>query len=170
MQWFFALSLILLSLVLFWIAYRQKRSSGLPNLRVVYTDTQMWNRVEKPFYDPVLGLTGKPDYLVKDKGSFIPIEVKSGFAPQTPYSSHIFQLAAYCMLVWGTYKKRPTHGIIHYANRTFAVDFTPQLEVEFRDLIDEIHHCDRSQNPARSHESHSRCRACGYRDICDQKL
>jgi CRISPR-associated exonuclease Cas4 len=170
MTWIFSLGLILIALVLFWISRRQQRSSGLPNLRVVYTDTRMWDRVEKPLYDPVLGLTGKPDYLVKEKDLLIPLEVKSGYAPATPYSSHIFQLAAYCMLVWSTYKKRPTHGFVHYANRTFAVDFTPQLEEEFRNLVTEIHRCDRSTNPSRSHDSRQRCSACGYRDICDQKL
>jgi CRISPR-associated exonuclease Cas4 len=170
MTWIFALVLIVIALILFLVSRRQQRCSGLPSLKVVYTDTKMWNRVEKPLYDPVLGLTGKPDYLVMEKDLIIPLEVKSGFAPAIPYDSHILQLVAYCMLVWSMYKKRPTHGFIHYANRTFAVDFTPQLEEEFRDLVSEIHHCDRSQNPSRSHESPERCRSCGYRDICDQKL
>jgi len=170
MTWIFALVLIVIALILFLVSRRQQRSSGLPSLKVVYTDTKMWNRVEKPLYDPVLGLTGKPDYLVMEKDLIIPLEVKSGFAPAIPYESHILQLVAYCMLVWSMYKKRPTHGFIHYANRTFAVDFTLQLEEEFRDLVAEIHHCDRSQNPSRSHESPERCQSCGYRDICDQKL
>ncbi len=170
MTWIVALGLIVIALILFLISRGQQRSSGMPNLRVVYSDTRMWNRVEKPLYDPILGLTGKPDYLVKEKDLLIPLEVKSGYAPSTPYESHILQLVAYCMLVWSTYKKRPTHGFVHYANRTFAVDFTPQLEEEFRSLVDEIHHCDRSTNPARSHDSPQRCRVCGYRDICDQKL
>jgi CRISPR-associated exonuclease Cas4 len=170
MTWIIALVLIVIALILFLISRCQQRASGLPNLRVVYTDTKMWNRVEKPLYDPILGLTGKPDYLVKENDDIVPLEVKSGYAPATPYESHILQLVTYCMLVWSTYKKRPTHGFVHYANRTFAVDFTPQLEEEFRSLVAEIHRCDRSQNPARSHDSPQRCRACGYRDICDQRL
>lgn len=170
MTWIFALVLIAIALILFLVSRRQQRASGLPSLKVVYTDTRMWNRVEKPLYDPGLGLTGKPDYLVMEKDSIVPLEVKSGFAPATPYESHIQQLVAYCMLVWSTYKKRPTHGFIHYPNRTFEVEFTTQLEEEFRELVSEIHRCDRSQNPSRSHESPERCRACGYRELCDQKI
>ena len=169
-MWIVALILILAALLILLISRRQQRASGLPNLQVVYSDTRMWNRVEKPMYDPVIGLTGKPDYLVKEDGFLIPLEVKSSFAPTSPYPSHVYQLIAYCMLVWRTTQQRPPRGLIHYANRTFAIDFSPQMEQDFLALVEQIHHCDRSTNPARSHDSPSRCRRCGYREICDQKL
>jgi CRISPR-associated exonuclease Cas4 len=81
---------------------------------------------------------GKPDYLVQSGGSIIPVEVKSGRAPAAPYDSHIFQLAAYCLLVEKTYGKRPPYGIIHYAGRDFAIDYTRQLESALLDWLAEI--------------------------------
>ena len=109
-MWIVALVLIVAALLILLISRRQQRASGLPNLQVVYTDTRMWNRVEKPIYDPVIGLTGKPDYLVKEDDILIPLEVKSGFAPTSPYHSHVYQLIAYCMLVWRTTKNAPPTG------------------------------------------------------------
>jgi CRISPR-associated exonuclease Cas4 len=170
-EWFLiAAILLVLALVCFLFSRQQQKSSGLPGLRVVYTDTRLWGRLERPLYDPNIGLTGKPDYIIEQKGSLIPVEVKSSFAPEIPYRSHVLQLAAYCILIERSQKKRPPYGLIHYSNRTFAVDFTPQLESDFLELVEEIHHSDRSSSPARSHQSKPRCEKCGYRSICDQKL
>ncbi len=95
-----AIFLVLLALALLWQARRAQKASGLPGGRVIYTDTRAWgNKVEKPLYDASLGLTGKPDYLVEKNGRIIPVEVKSGRAPQSPYDSHIYQLASYFLLV-----------------------------------------------------------------------
>src|SRR3972149_6466396 len=58
-----AFLLILGALLLLWAAARQRRSAGLPGGRIIYTDTNRWDRLEKPLYDPALEITGKPDYL-----------------------------------------------------------------------------------------------------------
>ena len=70
---------------------------------MISSDTSEWGKVEKPLYDPLSGLTGKPDYLVEENGFYIPVEVKSSRAPGLPYDSHIYQVAAYCLLVERTY-------------------------------------------------------------------
>ena len=93
------LGLLLTALLLFWVSTVRRKRAGLPGGRVIYTDTRDWGPVEKPLYDPLLGLTGKPDYIVEQNGRFIPVEVKTGRTPDAPYDSHIFQLAAYCHLV-----------------------------------------------------------------------
>ena len=129
------LVLLVLAFVLFFISAQQRHSSGLPGGRVIYTDTRAWGKVEKPFFDRDLGLTGKPDYLVEQNGMIIPVEVKTGRTPEAPYDSHIFQVAAYCYLVQKSTGKRPPHGIIHYPGRDFAVDYTPELENALLDLI-----------------------------------
>ena len=107
------LFLFLLAILFFWQSGKQRREAGLPGGRVIYTDTGGWGAVERPLYYPPLKLTGKPDYLVRQNGIIIPVEVKSGRAPESPYDSHIFQLASYCLLVEKTYNKRPPYGIIH---------------------------------------------------------
>lgn len=164
------LLVVLLSFILFWQAGRAQRASGLPGGKVVYTDTGGWGRLEKPLFDARLGLTGKPDYLLEQGELIIPIEVKTGRTPAAPYDSHIFQLAAYCLLVQRTYGKRPTHGLIKYPNRTFQVDYTPQLERELLLLLDEMHLSQRKRALPRSHEQPARCTRCGFRNICDDRL
>jgi len=164
------LILFVLALALLAIAGRQRRAAGLPGGRVIYTDTGGWGKLEKPLYDTELGLTGKPDYLVEKDGAILPVEVKSGRAPNAPYDSHIYQLAAYCLLVERTYGKRPPYGIIHYANRDFAVDYTPALESALLDLLAEIRQAETRREVPRSHEVPQRCQGCGFREACDQAL
>jgi CRISPR-associated exonuclease Cas4 len=164
------LALILFALLFFWQAGRQRREAGLPGGRVVYTDTRAWDIVEKPLFSNELGLTGKPDYLVEQNGKLIPVEVKTGRVPDAPYDSHIFQLAAYCLLVEKTYGKRPPYGIIHYSNRDFAVDYTSQLELALLDHLADMRRDELRKDVPRSHEDAARCRRCGFRKVCDQSL
>jgi CRISPR-associated exonuclease Cas4 len=165
-----ALVLVILALVFLWLSSRQRKQAGLPGGRIIYTDTRAWGEVEKPLYDSQLGLTGKPDYLVEQNGQVIPVEVKSGRAPDAPYDSHIYQVAAYCLLVQRGMGKRPPYGIIHYNDRDFAVDYTPELENELLDILAEMRRDETRTSVARSHENPARCNRCGFRDLCDQKL
>ena len=164
------LFIFLLALIFFWQSGRQQKEAGLPGGRVIYTDTRGWGKLERPLYNDLLGLTGKPDYLVQEKGQIIPVEVKSGRAPESPYDSHIYQLAAYCLLVEKSYGKRPPYGIIHYENRDFAVDYTPELESSLLDLLAEMRRDELKREVERSHEQAARCARCGFKSACDQSL
>ena len=166
----FALFLLAVALLLFWQSDKQRKQTGLPGGRVIYTDTRGWGIVDKPLYDRKLRLTGKPDYLVERGAEIIPVEVKSGQAPKAPYDSHIYQLASYCLLVERTLGKRPSYGIIHYENRDFAIDYTPELEASLLEVLAEMRRDERRSDVACSHASPARCRGCGYREICDQRL
>jgi CRISPR-associated exonuclease Cas4 len=165
-----ALLLLLVTLVLFWFAARKQKDAGLPLGRVIYADPGGWVKVEKPLYDSLYGLTGKPDYLVNSGGTIIPVEVKSIFAPTVPYDSHLFQLAAYCLLVERSMGKRPPHGFIKYRNRTIEVDYNSELENSLLDVIKNIRLSERAEEVDRSHEEANRCARCGFRSICDQRL
>jgi len=167
---YFALALLFFAFIFFWQSGRQRKAAGLPGGRVIYTDTHGWNKVEKPLYNAALDLTGKPDYLIEKNGQIIPVEVKSGKTPDAPYDSHIYQLASYCLLVEKTYHKRPPYGIIHYEGRDFAVDYTRGLEASLLDLLSEMKRDERRKEIPRSHEQVSRCKRCGFRDVCDQSL
>ncbi|HSG42948.1 MAG TPA: CRISPR-associated protein Cas4 [Anaerolineales bacterium] len=162
--------LLFIAFIFFWQSGRQREAAGLPGGRVIYTDTHGWNKVEKPLYNGTLGLTGKPDYLIEQNGQIIPVEVKSGRAPNAPYDSHIYQLASYCLLVDKTYHKRPPYGIIHYEDRDFAVEYTRELEASLLDLLAEMHKDERKKNVPRSHEQASRCKGCGFSAVCDESL
>lgn len=166
-----AFILLLLALLVWIFAQRARQASGLPAGQVVYSDTGGWTRLEKPLFSARLQLTGKPDYLVRQGAAYIPVEVKSGRAPaEGPYASHVYQLAAYCALVAETYHHRPAYGLIKYTDRTLAVDFTPALEAELSDLLEEMHAEVEAEDVARSHSSAARCRACGFREACDESL
>lgn len=165
-----ALVLFVLALILLWGSARQRQRSGLPGGRVVYTDTGAWKRLEQPLFDPSIGLTGKPDYLVERDGRLIPVEVKTGRTPSAPYDSHIYQAAAYCLLVERALGKRPPYAIIHYPERDFAIDYTPELESALLDTLADLRRDELRQDVERSHEEPNRCARCGFRDDCDEAL
>jgi len=167
---YIGLFILLAAILLFIFSSRQRYAAGLPGGRIIYTDTRSWGTLEKPLFDGDLGITGKPDYLVEQNGKVIPVEVKTGRTPTAPYDSHIFQVAAYCYLVHKTTGKRPPYGIIHYTGRDFAVDYTSELESALLDLVADMRISERRAEVARSHEDEQRCRRCGFRDGCDQRL
>ena len=160
---------LLLGVALILLARRARERAGLPGGDVVYTDT--WRRVERPLFSRRLGLTGKPDYLVEDGGELIPVEVKSAAAPAAgPYEAHLYQLAAYCLLVAEQSGRRPRRGFIRYADRGYAVDFTRDLERRTLALLDDMRADLEAAAVRRSHDSPARCRGCGYREGCSEAL
>jgi CRISPR-associated exonuclease Cas4 len=167
---YLAIALALIAILLFWQAADQRRKAGLPAGRVIYADASQWQRVDRPLYDPILRLTGKPDYLIEQGGKLIPVEVKSTRVGDAPYDSHIFQLAAYCLLVARQMGQRPAQGLIHYPNQNFAIDYTPALETALLKLLDEMRARDTHKGLPRSHASPQRCARCSYRLVCDQRL
>jgi len=167
------LAFVLLTLaVLVWLLARLARArTGLPAGVVVYSDTGGWTRVERPLFSSALQLTGKPDYLVRQRQAVIPVEVKSGQAPPDgPHPGHKYQLAAYCALVTEAYGRRPDYGLIQYADRTLAVNYTGEMEAELRALLDDMRNEAENDEVPRSHNSPARCRACGFLDVCDEAL
>lgn len=167
---YIALLLFILALALIWHSSRVRRSIGLPGGKIIYSDTRGWLPIQEPLYDARLGLTGRPDYLIKQGKKVIPVEVKSSRLTSGPYDSHIYQLAAYCILVERSMGQRPPYGILRYPSRTYQIDFTPALEKATLDLIGEIRSEKRKQTVHRSHSEQNRCARCGYRSQCDERL
>lgn len=165
-----ALGFLLLGVMLFVQARRTQQAAGLPLGEVIYADTSRWQPTEKPLYDPESRLTGRPDYLVRQGSTVIPVEVKSARVGALPHDSHVFQLAAYCHLVTVTFGERPPFGILHYQNRTFRVPYTAALESQLFALLETLRADERRRNVPRSHEQPPRCAKCGYRTVCDQSL
>ena len=162
--------LLLIGAVLLWISSQQRRATGLPAGKVVYSDHSEWGKIETPLYDPTFNLTGKPDYLVERSNEIIPVEVKSSRLKSAPYDSHIYQLAAYCLLIEQTFSIKPAYGILNYVNQDIAVDYTPELEQSLIDTIREMRSLSRRRKIDRSHESANRCRGCGFNSVCDQAI
>ena len=50
------------------------------------------------------------------------------------------------------------------------MEYTRELEASLLDLLAEMHKNERRKNIPRSHEQASRCKGCGFRDVCDESL
>ena len=170
--WWLVLLLFALAIALLLLSLRERKKSRLPDAQVVYADTDLWQKVPQTLVDHRLGLVGKPDYVMKTKqGSLIPVEVKTGHTPETPYDSHQLQLMAYGLLIQSNYAQTPQYGLLHYPEKDFRVDFTPELETRLMDTLGDIRQIEKvNTTPDRSHNSSARCRSCGYRGVCDQKI
>lgn len=144
--------------------------TGLPQGRVIYADTGAWNRCEKPLFSRRYLLTGKPDYLVDDRRTKIPVEVKSVLSPPSPYRSHVLQLAAYCLLVEEEAGQPPPYGIIKYQDQTCAIEYTAPLRDELLSVLAEMRQRLAADDVAPSHANPNRCRSCGYREECEERL
>lgn len=148
-------------------AYRQ---TGLPPGRVIAADTSHWRRLQSPLISRRWGLVGRPDYLVTTADGMIPVEVKSGRCPSTPYFSHLLQLAAYCLLVEEAAQQRPPYGILHYSDATLQIPFDDALRQRLLDTMAAMRRDEGRPAVARSHAEPERCRSCGVRHACDQSL
>ena len=170
--WWLVLLLFALAVALLLLSLRERKKSRLPEAQVIYADTDLWQRVPQTLVDHRLGLVGKPDYVMKTRqGSLIPVEVKTGHAPETPYDSHQLQLMAYGLLIQSNYAQTPQYGLLHYPEKDFRVDFTPELETRLMDTLGDIRQIEKvNTTPDCSHNSSARCRSCGYRGVCDQKI
>jgi CRISPR-associated exonuclease Cas4 len=171
------LALFLLALVLgglgLWLLLRAsagRKAAGLPVGRVTYADTGAWDRCEQPLFSRAQRLAGRPDYLVRSGAAVVPVEVKSGLAPRQPYAAHLLQLAAYCLLVEEQEGRAPPYGILKYEDQAFEIAYTPALRAELLAALAAMRRGLGADNVNRSHEQPERCRGCGYREQCDQRL
>lgn len=155
-----------------WSRGQQLRDeSGLPAGDIIYTDSGAWIANDAPLFAPDLRLTGKPDYLIeRPQGDIIPVEIKSSRAPAEPWEGHVFQLAAYCLLVEEHYGVRPPFGIIQYQDQAFEVDYTIELEEDLLDLLAEMREARFMGELDRDHNDWPRCQHCSMRSHCYQRL
>lgn len=165
------LLLLFVAAVLWFRGRDMHRESGLPAGQVIYTDTGAWRANSEVLHAAHLRLVGKPDYLVEQNdGTIIPVEIKSSLAPDAPWEGQVLQLAAYCLLVETNYGVRPPYGILQYKDRAFAVDYTPDLEADLLDVLDEMRATREEDDPDPGHDDRRRCAACGVRQACDRRL
>jgi CRISPR-associated exonuclease Cas4 len=165
-----AIILTVIAAILLWFAQRQSKTAGLPYGKIIYNDTRAWNRVEKTLFHPTFRLAGKPDYVVKQGNTLIPVEIKSTRIKDAPLDGHIYQLAAYCLLIQNEYGIRPSYGILGYSNRSYKIDYTEKMELSLTELLEEMRSKLIKKNIPRSHNEEKRCIRCGYNSICDQRL
>jgi CRISPR-associated exonuclease Cas4 len=170
-----ALALLMVGMAAIVLSRRARSEAGLPQGQVIYSDTSRWQRAEHPLFSRQHQLAGKPDYVVREgrarARALIPIEVKSSRAPASgPRPGHVLQLAAYCLLIEETEGARPAYGLIRYADQTFRVDNTPELGRALLSTLDAMRRDMARGKSQRSHHDPARCRRCGVRAACDERL
>lgn len=94
--------------------------------------------IRPKLYANSLNLYGKPDYILKEGATFIPIEVKTGRTPDSPYLNHTMQLMAYCLLVEENYNVRVPGGILRYPEKEFKLEYTDAAKNSLRKLVFEM--------------------------------
>ena len=121
----------------------------------------------KTYFSPKYNLVGKPDETFAYGVTEIPIEYKGAYAKDKAYSSHILQLAAYCLLIEEHFGKRPPYGKIVYKNgQSFDIKYTKELRANLLTTIKKM----RAENPEKELppicEDTRKCKHCGYAYIC----
>ena len=125
--------------------------------------------------DPILGICGKPDYLIESnvggRRLLVPLEVKPTRRSRRLYDSDRVQVGAYLLALRGTFPDRASAlGYVRYAEQTFAVRLTPELEREIVRITAAVRQGRRAHVLHRSHNISARCRACPMRQHCDEAL
>ena len=151
------------------LSARYRKLHGIAG-QIVYSDTGASELPAKPLYAPRYGLTGKPDYLVATRQGLVPVEVKPGRTDPEPQESHLLQVLAYCLLIEDSEGKPPPYGLLRYRHETFKVDYNSQTRAYILDVLEEIKEAHRLPEVHRNHEQPGRCRACAYRDLCEEAL
>ncbi len=165
-----AVLLLVAGVALLLLSRRTRADTGLPEGRVIASDTSDWQRMDAPLISRRYGLVGKPDYIVERRGKVIPVEVKPNRRAETPYLSDVLQLAAYCLLIEDAWKKSPPSGLLRYADRTFEVEWTPAMRQVLIEVLGDMRADLHAANVDRDHSEAGRCAACGVREHCDQRL
>ena len=116
-----------------------------------------------------LGLTGRPDRLIKADGSIIVEEWKSSRAPR-PW--HRAQMGCYFLLVEAELRIRPSHGFIVCGDGTrHRIENTEELRAFVLEVAGQIRAARASiRQPIPVQPKPGQCRPCGMRGHCRQAM
>jgi CRISPR/Cas system-associated exonuclease Cas4 (RecB family) len=156
-----ALLALALGLLLVLTGRRMRQRRGLGGGRTVSLD-----RVTLTSFR--LGLTGRPDRLIKAEGTIIVEEWKSARVLR-PW--HRAQMGVYFLLVEEELRLRPTHGFIVCGDGArHRVENTKELRAWVLELAGKIRaaRADRAQ-PIPVDSRPAQCRPCGMQGYCSQK-
>jgi CRISPR-associated exonuclease Cas4 len=151
------------------LSARYRKLHGIAG-QIVYSDTGASELPAKPLYAPRYGLTGKPDYLVATRQGLVPVEVKPGRTDREPQESHLLQVLAYCLLIEDSEGKPPPYGLLRYRHDTFKVDYNAHTRAYILEAIQQIKEARHQPEVHRNHQHPGRCRACAYRELCEESL
>jgi len=159
----FALWAILALLLAWWLVSSggaMRRRRGLGSGRTVSLD-RVTLRSRR------LGLSGRPDRLVKTQGTILPEEWKSS---RTLRPWHQAQMGAYFLLIEEEWNIRPPHGFIVCGDGTrHRIANTVELRAQVLEIAGRIRAARATlDQPIPVQPKHGQCRPCGMRSHCGQ--
>ncbi len=169
-----AATLAVLALVLFLLAAQSRKRIGIPAGALFYQDLPGQPFYGKPLRSHTLGISGKPDCLIRTAEGIVPVELKNASKPPARgevYPSHIIQAVAYCALVEDQMKISARYALVIYAgHQVRRVEFTDQRRRWLLDTIRQVQVARERNTANRNHDHRARCACCGVRSHCDQAL
>lgn len=116
------------------------------------------------------GLSGRPDFILQEEETLIPVEVKTGRKPRGPLFSHILQLTAYCFLVEEARGVRPPYGLLRYGDQVHEIDYTDDLRGLLLAKLREMRDVAARREAHRNHNRPGKCAHCSRRHACPERL
>ncbi len=169
-----AATLVVLALVLFLAAARSRKKTGIPAGEVFYQDLPGQPFFGESLRSNALGISGKPDCLVRTVDGTVPVELKNSSKPPARggiYANHMIQALAYCALVEDQMSVRVPYALVIYAGQQVRrVAFTEERRQWLLQTIHEVEVARARLTANRNHEHRGRCVGCGVRSTCDQAL
>jgi len=169
-----AAAAMVLALLFFWLSARSRKSTGIPAGDVFYQDLVGQPFTAKNLRSLKLGISGKPDCLIRTADGIVPVELKKSKRPPARgevYPNHMIQNLAYCALVEERLKERVPYGLVIYAGQQVRrVEFTDSNRRWLMHTIAALQAARFANQAKRSHNQRGRCSGCGVRDECDQAL
>ena len=160
--------LILLSLLIKIKAKKLKFDNKIQQGKIIYSDL---NIPEKSYFSKRYRIAGKPDYIIKKNGQYIPVELKSGNHLNAK-KNHIYQLLAYCQLIEDNYNCYTPYGVLVYidTSKQFKINFDPKRRFQLESIIKEMRKSITGDIIKRNHNEIQRCIKCSMRQYCNQKI
>jgi CRISPR-associated exonuclease Cas4 len=169
-----AVALIVLALVLYLLAARSRKHTGIPAGELFYQDLAGQPFQGEPLRSHTLGISGKPDCLIRTADGTVPVELKNSSKPPARgevYPNHMIQALAYCALVEDQMKVRVPYALVIYAGQQVRrVEITDARRHWLLDTIRKVELARERMAANRNHDHRGRCAGCGVRSQCDQAL
>jgi hypothetical protein len=119
---------MVLALLFFWLSAGSRKSTGIPAGEVFYQDLVGQPFAARDLRSPKLGISGKPDSLIRTSDGIMTVELKKSKRPPARgevYPNHMIQNLAYCALVEEQLRERVPYGLVIYAGQQVRrVEFT----------------------------------------------
>jgi CRISPR/Cas system-associated exonuclease Cas4 (RecB family) len=115
----------------------------------------------------VLGISGKPDCLIRTIDGIVPVELKHSNRPPARggvYPNHMIQNLAYCVLVEEQLKEIVPFGLVIYGGQQVRrVELTPANREWLTHTIAAVKAARLAKEAKRNHNQRGRCSGCGVR-------